>query len=111
MVVWWGTPVEMCSAFARLLREKAISEAVLDQALSRLRVLRRSWREVLPNDHVRDLAESLLISRNLRGGDALQLAAALVWSREAPRKRLFVCYDQRLATAARDIGFTALRPD
>jgi len=110
LVVWWGTPVEMCSAFARLLREGAISSAVVDQALSRLKVLRRSWREVLPGDRVRELAESVLFSRSLRGGDVLQLAAALVWSREAPRKRLFVCYDERLSAAAQDLGFTVARP-
>ena len=36
----------------------------------------------------------------LRAADALQLAAAVIWSRRQPRRRAFVCLDGRLADAA-----------
>ena len=45
-------------------------------------------------------------SSALRAADALQLAAALVWAKQLPRKRLFVCFDGRLAEAAGKEGFT-----
>jgi hypothetical protein len=36
----------------------------------------------------------------------LQLAAALVWSKQLPSTRLFVCFDGRLAEAASKEGFS-----
>jgi hypothetical protein len=42
----------------------------------------------------------------LRAADSLQLAAALTWSNKRPAKRSFVSADQRLAEAARVVGFT-----
>ena len=44
--VWWGTPVEVTSAFARLLRESHVSNRGLESALQRLSVLEKSWIEV-----------------------------------------------------------------
>ncbi len=37
---------------------------------------------------------------------ALQLGAALVWCREKPRRRPFVCFDERLGKAAPQAGFS-----
>jgi len=34
-----------------------------------------------------------------------QLAAALVWCQERPRRRSFVCFDDRLSLAAEKVGF------
>jgi hypothetical protein len=68
--------------------------------------LRRSWDEILPTEAVRVIAQSLPDDHGLRAGDAWQLAAALVWCRERPRRRPFVCLDKRLAKAASDMGFT-----
>ena len=108
IVVWWGTPVEMRSAFARLGRSRAISRAGMKNAVACLEEIRNSWHEVLPTEHVRSLAESLPERLGLRAADGLQLAAALVWCRERPRERPFVCFDRKLCRAADEAGFSTI---
>jgi predicted nucleic acid-binding protein len=98
--------VEVTSAFARLFRNREIDQQDLRLAMTRLTELRRRWIEVQPTGVLRDLAEALLQRHPLRAADALQLAAALVWAKQFPRKRLFVCFDGRLAEAAGKEGFT-----
>ena len=105
MAVWWGTPVEGMSAFARLLRNGEISPGEFQSATARLAMLRRKWIEVQPTEPLRVLAEKLVQHHPLRSADALQLAAALTWSKHHPRGRAFVCFDGRLAEAARKEAF------
>jgi predicted nucleic acid-binding protein len=109
MVVWWGTPLEARSAFARLARDAEISLADRVEAVKRLGQLRVTWDEILPTEQLRSLAEELPDAHRLRAADAAQLAAALVWCRERPKQRPFVCFDERLRTAARELGFS-VRP-
>jgi len=106
IVVWWNSPVEMTSAFARLLRNQEIDQQDFRVAMARLTELRRRWIEVQPTEVLRDLAEMLLQRHPLRAADAMQLSAALIWSKQLPRKRLFVCLDSRLAEAANKEGFS-----
>lgn len=108
-VVWWGSLVEVHSAICRLHREKAISDSNKQGAVSRLRLLSRSWREVLPNDELRELATTSLDRYSLRAADSLQLAASLVWCQQHPSKRNFVCGDHRLAEAAGMEGFSVIK--
>ncbi len=105
MVVWWGTRVEALGALARLQREGALSENGFRQTRARLSVLSRAWSELLPVESVRQQAEELLVRYPIRAADALQLAAALVWCRGRPQRRIFVCFDQRLGEAASQTGF------
>ena len=98
--------MEARGAFARLVRDGALSSVQRVYAIKLLDQLRRSWDEILPTEAVRVIAEALPDDYGLRAGDAWQLAAALVWCRERPRRRPFVCLDKRLAKAASDIGFT-----
>ena len=105
MVVWWGTPLEARSAFARLVRDGHISPDEHVAAVNLLGQLRATWDEILPTEKLRSLAEELPDAHRLRAADAAQLAAALVWCRERPRKRPLVCFDERLRTAARELGF------
>jgi len=107
-VVWWGSPVEVHSAIARLHRLGKLKDAEKQGALSRLALLGGGWREILPGDHVRDLAMRLLDAHELRAADRLQLAAALTWCQQRPAKRDFVCADQRLSNAAIAAGFSVL---
>jgi len=100
-----GTPVEARSAFARLVRDGDLTSAQRANAVKLLDQLRRSWDEILPTEAVRVIAESLPDDYGLHAGDVWQLAAALVWCRERPRRRPFVCLDKRLAKAASDMGF------
>ena len=106
IAVWWSSPVEMTSAFARLLRNQEIDQQDFRLAMARLTELRRRWIEVQPTETLRDLAEMLLQRYPLRAADAMQLAAALIWSKLLPRKRIFVCFDGRLAEAASKEGFS-----
>jgi predicted nucleic acid-binding protein len=109
MVVWWGTPLEARSAFARLARQGQVSVHEKARAVVRLTQLRTAWDEILPTERVRFLAEELPDAHGLRAADAAQLAAALVWCRERPRQRVLVCFDDRLRTAAAAVGFS-VRP-
>ena len=104
-VVWWGTAVEVFSAIIRLGRQGELSGSQQRVALERLAHLRLGWREVLPTERVRELAERQLEIYELRADAALQLAAALVWCNQRPRQRTFVCRDQRLSAAASAAGF------
>ena len=107
-VVWWGSPLEVHSAIARLHRLAKLNDVEKQGALSRLNLLCRGWREILPADQARDLAARLLDTHDLRAADSLQLAAALIWCQQRPAKRNFVCGDQRLSKAAASVGFSVL---
>jgi predicted nucleic acid-binding protein len=109
MVVWWGTPVEARSALARLVREERLAPTEVKQAVKLLSQLRAAWTEILPTEQVRRLAETPPDTYTVRAADAFQLAASLVWCRERPRQRSFVCFDERLAVAAEAAGFTVYR--
>jgi hypothetical protein len=67
--------------------------------------LRQSWDEIQPSESVRTIAQELPDRHGVRAADAVQLAAALVWCRERPHRRSFICFDERLSKAATDIGF------
>jgi predicted nucleic acid-binding protein len=108
LVVWWGSLVEVHSAICRLHRAAEISDANKLGAVARLRLLSRAWREVLPDDQIRELATESLDKYLLRAADALQLAASLVWCQKEPSRRNFICADRRLAQAADAVGFFAL---
>src|SRR3989475_5979767 len=69
-VVWWGSPVEVHSAIARLHGSGNLKDVEKQGALSRLDLLSRGWREILPGDHVRDLAQRLLDTHELRAADS-----------------------------------------
>jgi len=107
VAAWWGTPVECVSAAARLRREERLSVDEEERVLELLGVLQRSWLEILPSEEVRDRAVRLLRVHRLKAADALQLAAARVWSGHTDRPEL-VTYDERLALAARLEGFRVL---
>ena len=104
VAIWWATPVECASAFARLRRE-ALMDAAEEAAAGRfLDRLQRSWYQVLPGDQVRAQALRVLRLHPLRAADALQLAAALEWAGTPPSATL-VTFDERLAEAAGREGF------
>jgi predicted nucleic acid-binding protein len=106
IAVWWGTPVEAASAFARLARGVELDQRSFRMAMTRLTALRGMWIEVQPGEGLRDLVEGLIERHPLRAADALQLAAAVIWSRRRPRDHAFVCLDGRLAEAAGKEGFS-----
>ena len=109
-VVWWGTAIEVVGALIRLRRQNFLTEPQYYAAEKRFTALRRSWREILPTSRLRDLSELQLVRYDLRAGDSLQLAAALVWCNQRPKNRPFLCRDPRLRAAARSEGFLLIDP-
>jgi predicted nucleic acid-binding protein len=108
VAAWWGTTVEVQSAFSCLVRNGKMTAQGLNQAAARFGVKRTSWIELLPSDHVRKIAETLPEQYGLRALDSFQLAAALAWCKEQPRGRWLVCCDVRLADAATKADFDVL---
>ncbi|MFY9341313.1 MAG: type II toxin-antitoxin system VapC family toxin [Planctomycetota bacterium] len=108
MVVWWATSTECHSALCRRLRENANSRSVIRDARRSLVAMAGEWSEVAATEAVRRRAERLLGVHAIRAADALQLAAALVWTRDEPRGHGFVCLDERLGEAAHKEGFAVL---
>ncbi len=107
-VVWWTTPIEAISALNRLMREGHISSQESAQSYARLEYLRDRWSEIQPTDLLREQAERLLRMHKLRAADALQLAAALTWCSNSPRKHAFIAADIILLEAAQIEGFSVL---
>jgi uncharacterized protein len=110
IAVWWAAHTEIHSAIARLYRLKELPKATRLVAIERLEVLREEWDQVDPSEAVRHQAASVLDLYPLRAADSLQLAAALIWCRNRPAGRTFICADDRLCDAATQAGFTVLRP-
>lgn len=108
VVTWWGSQIECASALNRLHREGAIDAHALGRSLEELRLLASTWLEVRPVQRVRNRAIRLLRVHTLRGADAVQLAAALIASREDPPTLDMVCSDVRLSQAASREGFLVL---
>jgi predicted nucleic acid-binding protein len=108
VAVWWGTAVECAGSLERRQRDGSLARSGLRQAHAALDDLRAGALEIEPTGEVRSRALRLLAVHPLRAGDALQLAAALIWIRERVRGVGFVCMDDRLRGAAAREGFQVL---
>lgn len=108
VVVWLFTSVELLSMIARIERSSKGLDDLLDglrrDAVERL----RRCHPVTLVDAVRQRAERLVGVHALSAADALQLAAALIVSREQPHTLEFVTLDKVLARAARLEGFRVI---
>lgn len=105
VVVWWATPVEIESAFARLARMGQLDPIEWIAARKLAAALADAWWVVQPSDALRSQATLLVNRHRLRAADALQLAAALEWCENAPQGRVFVAADRALLQAAVTSGF------
>ena len=110
-VVWWGSAVECCSAFARMRREKLIDEQEEAQLRHLIDLLSETWSEIQPCREVRRMATRIFSLHPLRAADSLQLAAALIWAEKNPQGHVFICLDNKLRTAAAREGFIVLPDD
>lgn len=108
MVVWWATPVECCSAFARTLREGLLNAKDEGRARQLLFTLSEVWAEVLPSNDLRQNACRILMLHSPRAADSLQLAAAMTWAGQNIPQHHFISLDQRLRQAAYREGFQVL---
>ena len=106
--VWWASPIECASAFARWRREGSMELAAEEAARATLQALADRWYEVQPSENGRLNALRLLRLHPLSTGDALQLAAAITLV-GMPATGELVTFDDRLADVARLEGFTILQ--
>ncbi len=105
MAIWTLTPVEVLSAVRRLVRERALTEAVGAEAEGRADELAAASNVVIDVEGAKDQARRLLRLHVLRAADALQLGAALLWARGSPTGKTLHTFDERLAAAAAREGF------
>lgn len=108
LVVWWGTVVECASAVARLRREGHLDTYQESQVNGVLRALAGEWTEIQPNEELRRSGTRLLRHHPLRAADALQLAAAEIWTGGRPEGFSLVSLDHRLREAGAVEGFLIL---
>lgn len=108
IIAWWGAEIECASALARVERDGGMGADTAAKALNRLKALKTAWNEVQPGDAIREVAIRMLRVHNLRAGDSLQLAAAVLAAEHRPSTLDFVCLDERLVAAARREGFNVL---
>ncbi len=108
VAVWALTRTEMTSAVWRRARSGDLELAAMPRVLARIAALASQWSEVVDLELVRDRADRLLGQHALRAADALQLAAALVLTRERPRNQELVTGDGDLANASIMEGFRVL---
>jgi len=111
MLVWWNTAVECASALARVERERPATTAIVSESLTLLKKFAVAWQEIQPTCSIKEQAIRLLRVHNLRAGDALLLAAAILGSEHSPSSLEFVCLDDRLSTAAQREGFRVISPN
>ncbi len=99
--------VEVVSAFARLAREHAISVAQRDRAAKAFVADIEAWYTVELTPDVAATARGLLLRHQLRAGDAIQLAAALVLQQGLGESlEMFVAADHHLVQAAEAEGLS-----
>ena len=102
------TRAEMSAALNRLLRMKYLSQ---EDHASALAVFRADWMNFtrLPiTESLVARADALACENNLRGYDAVHLAAALNWQELIDLPVTLVTYDKELASAARALGMAVL---
>ena len=98
------------SAIGRRARLLATDEGRSARAYQHLLELASGWTEIPPSERLRDVAIRLVRVHDLRAGDSLQLAAALVVAENRPDTLELVTLDIRLAAAAQREGFPVLSP-
>ena len=75
IAIWWGSPVECATAFARRRREGSLSEVEYRRTLVVFGRLGAGWVSIDASGQLRDRAIRLAGVHPLRAGDVLQLAA------------------------------------
>jgi len=99
--------VEVAAALSKAVRLQALTQ---DQAWDSLQVFREEWPDVVRlqvTDLLVSQADALAWEHQLRGFDALQLAAATLWQEMIGERVTFSTFDLRLWAAARGVGLLA----
>ena len=102
------TRAEMSAAFNRLLRMEFISQDDYASALAEFRADWMYYHRLPVTEPLVARAEALACEHNLRGDDAIHLAAALTWQDLLGLPVTVVTYDKELTEAARALGMEVL---
>lgn len=98
------TRVEVAAALAKAVRVKALTQ---DEAWLGLQAFREEWPDLVllqVTDLLINRADNLAWEEQLRGYDALQLAAAVLWQEMMGEQVTFSTFDQQLWAAAQRSG-------
>jgi predicted nucleic acid-binding protein len=104
------TRAEVAAAFAKAVRIKLLDQ---ESARQNLETFRQDW-----NDYERLEVSEVVVARaddmawqhGLRGYDAVQLAAALIWQETLESAVTFATYDKNLWVVARQVGLEPFPP-
>ena len=102
------TRAEMSAAINRLLRMRHLSQEDYGDALEQFRADWVDYHRLPVTDPLVARADGLACEHNLRGYDAIHLAAALTWQELLGLPVTVVTYDKELAEAARASGMAVL---
>jgi predicted nucleic acid-binding protein len=108
-VTWWATGIEVASAIQRLTRTGDISPDESHAAHRRRKKLLRTCKVIQAEGAVLDQAEELVLRFPLKAADALQLAAAWVWTMGDPSGSTLISGDRQVLVVAKDLGFNAIQ--
>ncbi len=100
------TYVETTATFAKIVRMGLQNQVVVHD---KLRIFHRDWRHITQvpvTERLIVLAGDLAWKYQLRGYDAVHLAAAIIWQELLSAPILFATFDKRLWQAARDARLT-----
>jgi predicted nucleic acid-binding protein len=95
---------ETVASFFRKKRESVLEEGVFQQVLDAFFLDWKSFLRVEVTDELNEVILRIIAGHPLRGFDAIHLASAILIRKTLPEEFLFVCFDQRLAQAAREEG-------
>jgi predicted nucleic acid-binding protein len=102
---------EVAAALAKAVRVNALTQ---EEALAALQVFRNDWVDLVRVQVTEMLvarADALAWDHGLRGHDALQLAAALVWQDALGEQVTLATFDRYLWTVAESVGLAAYPVD
>ncbi len=105
------TRAEMAAAFAKAARVGAL---LRDEAYMVLQQFRAHWPALVrlqASEALMARADTLAWQLNLRGYDAVHLAAALAWQEEMSQIITLATFDHQLWTAAQDSGLAVFPED
>lgn len=102
------TWIEVVAAVAHRGRRGDLAEGQLRAILRAIDVESPSVDALEIDDEIESGARVCLLRHDLRTGDAIQLSSCLLVARRFARDIELVCYDARLAAAARAEGLTVL---
>ncbi len=105
------TRVEVSATFAKVVRMGLLARERAQQNLDRFREHWNDFERLEMNESLVDRADSFAWQYHLRGYDAVQLAAAVVWQQALNEPVTFATFDQKLWTAARQAGLLAFPSD